>query len=102
MRKVFVASVALALALGLGTAAFIAWPRAATAQAGGTVEVDVKYNGAPQVEKIKVNKDTQKCGTEAVIEKVVVGPNKGLANAVASVPGAKGAKAVKGVIDQHG
>ena len=51
----------------------------------------MKYSGAPQVEKLKVNKDTEKCGTEAVIEKVVVGGNKGLANAVVSVPGAKGA-----------
>lgn len=77
-------------------------PRSATAQGGGTVEVDVKYNGAPVVEKIKVNKDTEKCGTEATVEKVVVGGNKGLAHAVASVPGAKGGKAVKGVIDQKG
>ena len=38
----------------------------------------------------RVNKDTEKCGTEATIEKVVVGANKGLANAVVSVPGAKG------------
>jgi plastocyanin len=77
-------------------------PGSATAQGGGTVEVDVKYNGAPQVEKLKVNKDTEKCGTETTIEKVVVGSNKGLANVVASAPNAKGSKAVKGVIDQHG
>jgi hypothetical protein len=102
MRKVLGASVALALVLGIGAAAFIGWPHAATAQGGGTVEVDVKYNGAPQIEKLKINKDTQKCGTEAVIEKVVVGANKGLANAVVSVPGAKSSKAVKGVVDQHG
>jgi hypothetical protein len=62
----------------------------------------VKYNGAPVVEKLKVNKDTEKCGTEAVVEKVVVGGNKGLANAVVSVPGAKGATAAKAVLDQHG
>src|SRR5688500_20209642 len=74
----------------------------ATAQGGGTVEVEVKYNGAPVVEKLKVNKDTEKCGTEAVIEKVVVGSGKGLVNAVASVPGAKGAKVAKAGIDQKG
>jgi hypothetical protein len=74
----------------------------ATAQGGGTVEVEVKYNGAPVVEKLKVNKDTEKCGTEATVEKVVVGGNKGLAYAVASVPAAKGGKVVKGVIDQKG
>src|SRR5881628_1735758 len=75
----------------------------AGAQGGGTIEATVTFAGAPVVEKLKVNKDTEKCGTEAVIEKVVVGPNKGLANAVVSVPGAKGVgKATKATIDQHG
>ena len=100
MRKTFVVLAAVTL---VGSGLMLAsGPRSATAQGGGTVEVDVKYNGAPVIEKIKVNKDTEKCGTEVAIEKVVVGGNKGLANAVASVPGAKGGKAVKGVIDQHG
>jgi plastocyanin len=95
-------------ALTIGTAGvFVAataiWlATSVSAQGGGTVEVDVKYNGAPQVEKLKVNKDTEKCGNEATIEKVVVGGNKGLANAVASVPGAKGASKAKAVVDQHG
>jgi len=100
MRKVLGAFTALALALG--AAAFIGLP-GATAQGGGTIEAEVKYNGTPQVEKLKINKDTEKCGTEAVIEKVVVGGNKGLAYVVVSVPGAKGSgKAVKATIDQHG
>ena len=100
MRKML----AVAGALGfVAVAAFVAsGPGQATAQGGGTVEVEVKYNGAPVVEKLKVNKDTEKCGTEATVEKVVVGSNKGLANAVASVPGAKGAKVAKATIDQHG
>jgi hypothetical protein len=95
----------LAAALVAGTAVALTLPRAATAQGGGTVEVEVKYGGPAQVDKIKVNKDTAKCGTEAVVEKVVVGGNKGLANAVVSVAGAKGAataKAGKPAIDQHG
>ena len=100
MRKTFV--VAGVIALGVGAVMLASGTRQATAQGGGTVEVDVKYNGAPVVEKIKVNKDVEKCGNEATVEKVVVGGNKGLANAVASVPGAKGGKAVKGVIDQKG
>jgi hypothetical protein len=100
MRKTFV--VASVIALGASAVMLASGTRPATAQGGGTVEVEVKYNGAPVVEKIKVNKDTEKCGTEATIEKVVVGGNKGLAHAVASVPGAKGGKAVKGVIDQKG
>ena len=100
MRKML----AIAGAIGLVAAvAFVAsGPGQATAQGGGTVEVEVKYNGTPVIEKLKVNKDTEKCGTEAVIEKVVVGSGKGLANAVASVPGAKGAKVAKAVIDQKG
>jgi plastocyanin len=91
-----------ALALLAGGAWLAGWPGAATAQGGGAIEVDVKYNGAPVIEKMKINKDTQKCGTEATIEKVVVGANKGLANAVVSAPGAKGGKAVKATIDQNG
>jgi plastocyanin len=90
-----------ALAVAIAGAVALGLPEA-TAQGGGTIEAEVKYNGAPVVEKLKVNKDTEKCGTEAVIEKVVVGGNKGLANAVVSVPGAKGATAVKAVIDQKG
>ena len=58
MRKTFVALTALAL---VGSAAmFVAGPRLVGAQGGGTVEVDVKYNGAPVVEKLKVNKDVEK------------------------------------------
>jgi hypothetical protein len=92
-----------AVALVAGAVALLGWPGAVTAQGGGTVEVEVKYNGAPVVDKLKVNKDTEKCGTEATIEKVVVGGNKGLSNAVASVAGAKGAPtAKKAVLDQKG
>jgi plastocyanin len=92
-----------ALALVAGAAMFWGRPVPATAQGGGSVEVEVKYNGAPVVEKLKINKDTQQCGTETVVEKVVVGANKGLAHAVVSVPGAKGAmKVVKAELDQKG
>jgi plastocyanin len=100
MRKLLVALVAVALvATGV---AFVSL-RSATAQGGGTIEAEVKYNGAPVVETLKVNKDTEKCGTETKVEKVVVGGNKGLANAVVSVAGAKGAStARKGVVDQKG
>jgi plastocyanin len=101
MRKAFVALTTLAL--GGVVAALVGPAGPAGAQGGGTIEVEVKYTGAPVVEKLKVNKDTAKCGTEAVVEKVVVGGNKGLAHAVAYVPGAKGqAKAIKAEIDQKG
>jgi hypothetical protein len=99
MRKALTTGTVLTLVTGAAM-----WLAAtAGAQGGGTIEADVKYNGAPVVEKLKVNKDTEKCGTEAVVEKVAVGGNKGLSNAVVSVPGAKGAKATaKAVLDQHG
>ena len=98
MRRALTASAAIALITGVA----MWFVTIAGAQGGGTIEAEVKYSGAPQVEKLKVNKDTEKCGTEAVIEKVVVGSGKGLANAVVSVPGAKGASKAKAVIDQHG
>jgi len=98
MRRTVTAATTLALVVG----AAMWFVTGAGAQGGGTIEADVKYNGAPQVEKLKINKDTEKCGTETVIEKVVVGGNKGLANAVVSVPGAKGATKTKAVIDQKG
>jgi len=98
MRKALMTTTVLTLVTGAAM-----WLAAtAGAQGGGTIEADVKYNGAPVVEKLKVNKDTEKCGTETTIEKVVVGGNKGLSNAVVSVPGAKGASKAKAVLDQHG
>jgi uncharacterized protein (DUF2141 family) len=103
MSKRLGAVVAVALLVGAGS--LVTLRATADAQGGGTVEVEVKYNGAPMVDKLKVNKDTEKCGTETTIEKVVVGSTKGLANAVVSVAGAKGAttaKAGKPVLDQKG
>ena len=98
MRKALMTTTVLTLVTGAAM-----WLAAtAGAQGGGTIEADVKYNGPAQIEKLKVNKDTEKCGTEAVVEKVVVGGNKGLSNAVVSVPGAKGASKAKAVLDQHG
>jgi hypothetical protein len=101
MRK-WIAAVA-GLALIVVGVAVIGAVKTATAQGGGTIEAEVKYNGAAQIEKLKVNKDVEKCGTEALIEKIVVGANKGLANAVVSVPEAKGAPTAKKItVDQHG
>ena len=101
MRK-WIATVA-GVALAIGGVALVGGSRPATAQGGGTIEAEVKFNGAPVIEKLKVNKDVEKCGTEAAVEKVVVGGNKGLANAVVSMAGAKGATtAKKATVDQHG
>ena len=66
MRKTLV--VAGVIALGVSAVMLASGTRPATAQGGGTVEVEVKYNGAPVVEKIKVNKDVEKCGNEATVE----------------------------------
>ena len=68
MRRTVTAATTLALVAG----AAMWFVTGVGAQGGGTIEADVKYSGAAQVEKLKVNKDTEKCGTEAVIEKVVV------------------------------
>ena len=101
MRKGIAAAAGVALIAG--GVAVVGTSRTATAQGGGSIEAEVKYNGPAQIEKLKVNKDTEKCGTEALIEKVVVGGNKGLANAVVSVPDAKGAPTAKKItVDQHG
>ena len=100
MRKALAGFAALAL---VGVTVWFVAPRSAVAQGGGTVEVEVKYNGPAQVETLKVNKDTEQCGKEAKIEKVVVGGSKGVANAVASIAGAKGQPtAKKAAIDQKG
>ena len=101
MRKIF--GVFVVLTLVAGTVLFAGGPARVGAQGGGTIEATVTYAGAPVVEKLKVNKDTEKCGTEALIEKVVVGAGKGLANAVVSVAGAKGpSTAKKASVDQKG
>ena len=101
MRKALGALLAVALVAAVVLVAHR--PEPARAQGGGTIEAAVTFAGAPVVEKLKVNKDTEKCGTETAIEKVVVGPNKGLAYAVVSVAGAKGAAtAKKATLDQHG
>jgi plastocyanin len=100
MRKALAGFAAVAI---VAASVWFVAPGRVDAQGGGTIEVEVKYNGPAQVETLKVNKDTEQCGKEAKIEKVVVGGNKGLANAVASVAGAKGQPTAKKVaIDQKG
>jgi plastocyanin len=104
MRKWIVAGVAaVSVVAAIVLAGGLDRPVAVEAQGGGTIEAEVKYNGKPVVETLKINKDPEVCGKETKIEKVAVGANKGLANAVVSVAGAKGATtARKGVIDQKG
>src|SRR3989442_2530883 len=102
MRKVIGAFLAIALVAGVAVVAH--GPGPAGAQGGGTIEAAVTYAGAAVVEKLKVNKDTEKCGTEAVIEEGGVRANKGPAKARGSVPGGQGggAEAAETDVVQHG
>jgi plastocyanin len=86
-----------------GVAVVVASIGSAYAQ-GGTVVGEVKFAGAaPAPKVVKVNKDVEACGQEKKIAEVAVGAGGGLANAVVSVPGAKGGKpAAKAVLDQKG
>lgn len=101
MRKLLGACATAALAASV--VAFTGGPGPAAAQAAGAIEVEVRYGGAPIVERVKVNRDPEKCGSDAVVERVVVGPTRGLANALVSMAGMKGAPtARKAILDQHG
>jgi plastocyanin len=101
MRKSIIA-IGLVVALG-ASAALLFWNAPAGAQGGGTVVGEVKLNGTPPPPKtVKVNKDVEVCGQEKKIVDVG-GSGGGLANAVVTVVGAKGAKpAKKAVLDQKG
>jgi len=101
MRQAVVACVIGVVATGMA----VSPDTSARADAPGesTVEVTVRYDGPPRVESVTVNKDVERCGATASIEKVVVGVNKGLANAIVSVVGVKGPPAaVKAEIEQRG
>lgn len=66
-------------------------PSAARApQAGGMIEVVVKYLGEPVVETLEINKDVEACGTDKQLQKFAVGPDHGLRDAVVALAGWKG------------
>jgi hypothetical protein len=103
MRKMWAAFTILIILTAV--VVYVSRPGDATAQGGGTIEAEVKFNGKPVVETIKVNKDVQQCGAEKQVEKIAVGGNKGLLNAVVSVADATGsttAKPAKATLDQKG
>ena len=61
----------------------------------GSISGKIVLNGeVPAVETIEINKDTEKCGTEKDISKVVVGEGKGLQWAVVTVEGAEGTRPI--------
>jgi hypothetical protein len=75
-----------------GDVASDARPGGATTS-GGTIEVVVRYAGEPATETVRVLKDPGECGEAQRIEKIVVGPDHGLKDAVVSVPSVDGAGA---------
>jgi len=92
----------------LGLAAALVWSGSTpvTAQGAGSIVGEVKFSGTvPAPKTLKVNKDTQVCGSDKPSEELVVGANKGIKNAVVSLGGAKGPApkpAQKPALDQKG
>lgn len=100
-------SMVVMLAAGLyGTAANNQLGVALAASSSGTISGRVVFTGdAPAQKKIKVTKDNEKCGAEVSSEELIVGADKGIANAVVSVVGLKGTPpkpASPAAIDQKG
>ncbi|MGB7950650.1 MAG: carboxypeptidase regulatory-like domain-containing protein [Candidatus Binatia bacterium] len=61
------------------------------ASSGGMISGRVVFVGdAPAPKKLKVTKDSEKCGAEVTAEDLVIGSDKGIQNAVVSVVGLKG------------
>jgi plastocyanin len=78
------------LTLAIGSTASIGGAASPARPGSGALEIEVRYAGAPVVEKVKVNRDVERCGTEMAVEKVVVGPGRGLAHALVTVGGLRG------------
>jgi Carboxypeptidase regulatory-like domain len=80
----------------------LAWPltsfgyEAVTVTDGGTIVGEVKYAGnPPPSEKIEVSKDANICGSEPKVSPVlVVGPDQGIKDVVASLPDIQKGKAL--------
>ena len=72
------------------------------AYAQGTVKGRVVFEGTPPpVETVEVKSDIPTCGTTKEIQKIVLGKDQGVANAVVKIVGAKGSLEVKkGKLDQ--
>jgi plastocyanin len=104
--RIFTSAVMAFIAGLIFTAPGSVAPTALAASAGGTISGRVVLTSDPSpAKKIKVTKDNDKCGAEVAAEELVVGPDKGIQNAVVSVVGPKGApvKSDKSfTIDQKG
>ena len=79
---------------GLGLGGGLFFRQSLAADATGAISGRVVFSGEiPQVKKIKVTKDQEKCGQEKNAEDLVVAPDRGIKNAVVSLVGVKGALA---------
>ena len=80
--------------------------RAVSAQSTGSISGRVMISGdAPQLRKLEITKDKEKCGTERFADDLVVSADRGVKNAVVSLIGVKGSgvKTDKNVVlDQKG
>ena len=99
-------AVVLVVLAGLAVSLFGSSPSHVGAQSAATIIGEVKLVGeAPTPKMLKVSKDTEACGQEKPSEELVVGPNKGVKWAVASLLDAKGGNSdasKKMVVDQNG
>jgi plastocyanin len=101
-RSVAVLVVVLA---ALAASLLLPSPGQVGAQVGGTIVGEVKFSGEAPANVVKVNKDNAACGEEKALETLVVGPNKGVKWAVASLVDGKEAKpdaSKKVTLDQNG
>ncbi|MBI4489625.1 MAG: PEGA domain-containing protein [Deltaproteobacteria bacterium] len=102
MRQFFIGGLILGVCLLLRISLVEPVLAASTGSIAGRV---VLVGEAPKPKKIEIKKDTEKCGTEKLAEDLVVSGDRGIKNAVISLPGIKGnpAKAEKNAtLDQKG
>lgn len=105
MRRIL--AVAAAAGLILGTVAQTPAYEGGEVKDGGTITGTVKFAGAPPARKeIQVTKDKEICGKETHLSwDLIVGPNKGIENAVVSLMDVKKGKKwtiTKVTLDQNG
>lgn len=105
MREVI--AVAAATGLILGVVAHARAYEGGEVKDGGTITGTVKFAGTPPVRKeIQVTKDKEICGKEKHLSwDLIVGPHKGIENAVVSLLGVKKGKrweVTKATLDQNG
>src|SRR5574337_41085 len=108
MRRIrTIVTVTVAAAVCLGTAAQVLAYEGGEVKDGGTITGTIKFTGtAPARKELQVTKDKEVCGKKPHLSyDLIVGPNKGIENAVVSlVDVKKGEKwtMAKATIDQNG